>query len=166
MTTREITRLAGISKGENTRRELRKLESIGFIICISSAVKKSRLYAITEKGLKYLKRKFHSIDYNNYLYDTLLQEKNIEWDTYAWIINSKRRQDILQVTKKDYPKTAKQIRIDSREDIAKRISAIKTREILRDFLEKGLVQAKKEKHERRVFCLTEKGFKIFGMMLR
>lgn len=170
MTTREIAALVEISKRWNARRYLKELQKKRLVVCISDSVKRARLYARTEKGLKYLiKIK------ENYLYDALLKRIDVNWDAYAWVLNSKRRQDILKAIEKDNPKTVQQIRIDSRKregeesslrELENRLSAAKTREILKDFSEKRIVQVIKKKHKRRLFTITEKGEKILEMLLK
>jgi len=138
-----------------------ELANNGLVYCLNSSFSKSRLYWLTMLGTMCQKRlrKEHG------LVPIIHDFPDIDWDLYGSVCFSQRSAVIKTLKEPLQPATIKRKALAR--DPKLRMSANNVRDIIRVFLEKGLVvpvKVRRKAHRR--FELTEMGKKIRELLLR
>ena len=134
-----------------------QLAGRGLIECKNNAARRSRLYGLTELGLRCWKQPARI--------KSASPISDIDWDLYGWICYRHRSTVIKTLTEPMQPATIKR-KARSR-DPTLRMSANNVRDIMRLFLKRGLVRPvkiRKKAHMR--YELTEMGRVLQELLLR
>ena len=152
LTAKQISRKTRISIGTCSYL-LGKLAVRGITVCLNPNARSSRLYWVTDLGREFQKRL--SPDG----YDIAPDLESVNWELYGWICFNHRAAIIRILTEPMQPSEMKRRLRQIGSDV--RISANNIRDIVRLFLQKGIVQkvfARKKAHPR--YELTELGTKL------
>ena len=152
MTATQISRRSNLSN-DACRRVLGELSRHGIVTCLNQSARRSRVYWFTELGVSAMKR-FPGCNIS-FIDDYL----SIDWNLYGWLCYRHRAAVLKSITEPLQPATMKR-KARSR-DPTLRMSANNVRDIIRLFLERGIVQAvkvRKKAHLR--YDLTAAGSKL------
>lgn len=123
----------------------------GLLKCLNPDTHKGRLYILTNKSRKLLKiQNLKPGNKNNY-------------NLIGWILASPRQRYVVLITmgKVKFKRTSEEIRIRSSK-INSCLTRISTKEILKELVEKELVDSEMGDDRRRYYWITQKGISIAG----
>ncbi len=160
LTAKQISRRTRISV-DTCSYLLGKFAAKGIGVCVNPNARNSRLYWITDTGRKCQERLRRELSLSEESYDV----SPVNWELYGWVCFNHRAAIIRIITGPIQPSEMKRRLRYLNSDI--RISANNIRDVIRLFLQKGLVQkvvVKKKFHPR--YELTELGAKFQGLLSR
>jgi len=155
LTAKQINQKTGIP-AEICSYIVNKYVGLGVMICMNPEAQNSRVYGLTEFGIQCRK---HCIpDSPEYC------SANIDWSIYGWICYNQRLVILRMLTE---PMQPSELRRKIRKKLPQaKISANNTRDIVRLFLEKGIVKkqfVRKKAHPR--YQLTDLGTKLQSLLI-
>ncbi len=158
MTATQLSRRAGLNH-DACRRILGELAGHGILSCLNPDARRSRVYWFTQLGLASIKRLAnHSLSED-------IDYSTIHWNLYGWVCYRHRAAVLKTMTEPMQPATIKR-KARSR-DPTLRMSANNTRDIMRLFRERGIVQPvylRKKAHAR--YELTETGKTLQRLLIQ
>ena len=160
LTAKQISRKTRINVGTCSYL-LSKFAARGITVCLNPDVRSSRLYWVTDLGRKCQKRLSQELSRPVKAEDV----PDIDWELYGWICFNHRAAIIRILTEPMQPSEMKRKLRQIGSDV--KISANNIRDIVRLFLQKGIVQkvfARKKAHPR--YELTELGTKLQELLRR
>ncbi len=140
---------------------LAKFAAKGIAACLNPNARNSRLYWVTDIGQKYQKRLHLELSLPEKQYDV----PSVNWELYGWVCFNHRAAIIRILAEPMQPAEIKRKLRQIGSDI--KISANNIRDIVRLFLQKGIVQkvfVRKKAHPR--YELTELGTKLKELLSR
>jgi DNA-binding MarR family transcriptional regulator len=152
LTAKQISRKTRIDVGTCSYL-LGKLAAKGITVCLNPTARSSRLYWVTDLGRKYQRRLRPDLS------ESTQDFPSVDWELYGWICFNHRAAIIRILAEPMQPSEMKRKLRQIGSDV--RISANNIRDIVRLFLQKGIVQkvfARKKAHPR--YELTELGTKL------
>ena len=122
----------------------------GLIECLNPEGHKGKLYVLTNKARKLLK------------ISTQTQKNKKDYDLIGWILASPRQRYVVLKTLSLNPvrRTSEEIRIKS-SNLNPRLSRISTKSILKELINKGLVESEMGVDRKRYYWVSEEGVMIF-----
>lgn len=160
MTVTQLSRKAGILSARCTE-VLRRLRHQGFVECLNPKARSSRVYWITDEGLKFQRCLFHSRNVELPRHDFA----EVDWVIYGKLCSRHRALVIKALTEPMQPSEIK--RKAYRKDHTIRFSANNCRDVLRVLLRLDVVRkvfARKRAHP--LYELTESGAKYQSLLRR
>lgn len=152
LTAKQISRRTRIDVGTCSYL-LGKFAAKGITICLNPIAKSSRLYWVTDLGRDCQKRLFPDLPY------IAPDFKSVNWELYGWVCFSHRAVVLRILTEPMQPSEMKRKLRQIGSDV--KISANNIRDIVRLFLQKGIVQkvwVRKKAYPK--YELTELGTKL------
>lgn len=152
MTARQIGRKTGIDT-DTCSYILGKFASRGIAVCLNPNVSSSRLYWLTDFGKECRKRLCPDLP------EPTLDISDVDWELYGWLCYNHRAAVVRVLTEPLQPSGIKRKLRQVGSDV--KISANNIRDIVRLFLERGIVRkvfVRKKAHPR--YELTETGTKL------
>ncbi len=158
LTARQISRKTGI-RVDTCSYILGKFAGKGIASCLNPKAKNSRLYWLTEVGQGCQKRLHRELSLPEKTYDL----PSVDWELYGWVCYKHRTAIVRVLIEPMQPAEMKRRLRQFGSNV--RISANNIRDIVRLFLQKGIVQkvfVRKKAHPR--YELTELGCKLQGLL--
>ena len=160
LTGKQIGRRTGIPM-DTCSYVVAKFVAKGLLICLNPEARNSRLYWLTDRGIKCRKRLHREAGLAYEEYDL----PTIDWSLYGWICYSHRSIVMKTLTMPMQPSEIK--RVIRNKNIETKISANNIRDVTKLLLEKGIVQkvfARKKAHPR--YELTDSGNKLREILVQ
>jgi len=160
LTAKQIARKTGIPM-DTCSYTIAKLTARGLLACLNPEARNSRLYWITEPG-RQCRKQLHqdkNLPYKEY------DLPSVDWSLYGWLCYSHRATVIRFLTEPKQPSAIKRTLRIYKPNV--KISANNIRDVVRLFLEKGIVQkvfVRKKTHPR--YELTEMGHKLRQLLIQ
>lgn len=159
LTATQLARRTGL-RSDSCRHVLGELSRAGLTLCLNSQARRSRLYGLTDVGIRYRKR----IRRDAGTADEPVEFAGIDWGLYGWVCY-RHRAAIMKTLSEPLQPSAIKRRARAR-DSTLRMSANNVRDVIRLFRQRGIVRqvlVRKKKHPR--YELTDIGQKIRQVLL-
>ena len=156
----QLSRKAGMSSASCTE-VLRRLRHQGYVECLNPKAVSSRIYWLTEEGLKFQRGFFDSRSVELHPHDFA----EVDWEIYGQLCTSHRSLVVKTLTEPMQPSQIK--RKAYRNDCKVRMSANNVRDVIRWLLSKGVVRkvlVRRRAHP--LYELTESGTKFQSLLRR
>ena len=160
VTAKQLSKKTGIPM-DTSSYLLAKLKIKGLLICLNPGAIKSRVYWLTEFGIRCRKQLYHDL---NLLYEEY-DLPDVDWHLYGWVNFTHRSAIIKILTSPMQSAGIKKVLRIRRPNI--KISANNVRDIIKLFLARNIVRPvkiRKKAHPR--YELTDSGTKLRQLLLR
>jgi len=160
LTARQIGRKTGIPQ-DTCSYLIGKFTTEGLTICLNPNARNSRVYGLTEPGIRYQNQLWRDLNQPGKGYDC----PSVNWDIYGWVCFSHRAGVIKTLTAPMQPSEIKRILRVQKPNM--KISANNIRDVVRLLLARGIVQPvriRKKAHPR--YELTPLGTQLRRLLIQ
>lgn len=154
MTAKQLAKIIGI-RNDCCSYVLQEFLKAGLVVCLNPQAKRSRLYWLTHKGIKWQQKLLKMQGFSICVYDF----PAVDWSLYGWVCYNHRSAVLKALTEPSQPITIRKKVIQQNPDI--KISANNVSDVLQLFVKERIIKPVRIKRKARpAYRLTGLGKKL------